>query len=86
MVEGGEDLGFTLEALHALFVASEGLREDLDRHLALQLRVARPVDLAHPPRAQKRDELIGTEPLSGRQGHDGLSGVSDGLWHSVPGP
>ena len=46
-------------------------REDLDRDVAVQLRVARAVDLAHPARAERREDLVGTETCSGGERHRG---------------
>ena len=37
----------------------DGRRKHLDRHLAAQPRVARPVDLAHAARAERREDLVG---------------------------
>ena len=42
--------------------------QHLDRHVALEPRVPRPVDLAHPARAERRDDLVGTEASSRRRG------------------
>jgi hypothetical protein len=47
MIEGGENLGFALEAGEALRVGGHGLRENLDSDLAAELRVLRTVDLTH---------------------------------------
>ena len=44
-------------------------RQDLDRHRAVEPRVARPVDLAHPARAERRDDLVGAQAFPGREGH-----------------
>ena len=68
MVERGEDAGLPLEALHSLFIAGEGFGQDLDGHLALQLRIVRAVHLTHPARAQGREQLVGPHPGSGKAG------------------
>ncbi len=47
MVEGGEDLGLTLETAHPVGIESELIGKDLDRDLALELRVASAIDLPH---------------------------------------
>ena len=41
------DFGFALEAGEPVGVGGERRRQDLDRDLALQLRVGRAIDLAH---------------------------------------
>ena len=48
----GEDLGLAFESREPLGIARERLGQDLDRDLALQLRVGRAVDDAHPPGAE----------------------------------
>ena len=45
------------------------LREDLDGDVAVELRVARAVDLAHAARAERREDLVGTETGSGDESH-----------------
>lgn len=42
-------------------VTGKQRRQDLDRNLAVQPLVARPVDLAHAPGANRRDDLIGAK-------------------------
>jgi hypothetical protein len=41
------------------WVCGERLRQDLDRHFALERGVPRPVHLAHPARAKRREDLVG---------------------------
>ena len=48
MIQRGEDLGFALEARQPIGVVRERFGQDLDRDVAIQLRVARAIDLAHP--------------------------------------
>jgi len=70
-VEEGEDVrvgecggcaGFLLEALHALGVARHLRAQQLDRDLAAEPGVAGTVDLPHPARAERRDDLIRPQP------------------------
>ena len=61
--------GLALEPRQGIRIRRERLRQHLDRHLALQLRIPRPVHLSHPARAQRRDDLVGPEARSGRQRH-----------------
>ena len=62
-------LRLALEALAELRVDGEMRRQHLDRDRALEPRVARPVDLAHPARADRRDDLVGAEPSAGTERH-----------------
>jgi len=47
VVEGGEDLGFALEAGEALWIGGHRFGQHLDRDLSAQLRVVGKVDLTH---------------------------------------
>ncbi len=51
MIQCGDGARLTLEALARLGVVGEARGQDLDRHRAIESRVARFVDLAHPARA-----------------------------------
>ena len=50
--------GLTLEALDELRVEGQGERQDLDRHLALEVAVAGPVDHRHSAPPQLLDDLV----------------------------
>ena len=58
MIERREDLRFALEAGETIGIVGEDVRKDLDRDVALQLRVARAIDLAHAARAERSDDLV----------------------------
>jgi hypothetical protein len=62
MVEGGDALRLALEARAELGVAGELLREDLQRHVAVESGIAGFEDLAHSPRPQLARDLVGAEP------------------------
>ncbi len=64
MIERREDLRFPAEACEAIGIVGNGRQQDLDRDLAIQLRVAGSVDLAHPARADPRLDLIRADPLA----------------------
>ncbi len=81
-VVDGEDVGVVqrgggarllFEALSSPVVPGHRRGEHLDRDLAAELGVLRPVHLTHPARAQRRDDLVGSEAATrrGRQG-DGI--------------
>ena len=57
VVERREELRFAVEARQPLRVGGEGLGQDLERDVAAELRVARPVDLTHAPRADEATTL-----------------------------
>ena len=69
VLELGEDLRLALEAREAVGVRGERLGEDLDRDLALQLRVGRAVDDPHPALAERGGDLVGTEAGAGSERH-----------------
>lgn len=57
MVELSEKLSFALEAREAFLVLRELLRQDLDRDLALQLRVGGAIHLTHAAFTQLGGDL-----------------------------
>ena len=59
-----------LEAAEPLGIGGERRREHLDRDLALEPRVARAIDLAHPPRPDRRKDLVRTPLLSDIEGQE----------------
>ena len=71
VLELGEDLRLALEPREAFGVLGEGLGQDLDRDLALQLRVGRAVDDTHPALAERGGDLVGSEAGAGDEAHDG---------------
>ncbi|MEE8138790.1 MAG: hypothetical protein V3T81_07985 [Thermoanaerobaculia bacterium] len=58
MVQGGQELGFPLEASQSLGVLRQPLRQGLDRHLPVEPRVPGPVDHAHPPCPDLLEDLV----------------------------
>ncbi len=58
MIQRGQHLRFAFEAGHVLLVVGERRGQHFDRDVAIQLRIARAVDLAHPARAEGRDDLV----------------------------
>ena len=72
VVERRGGFGFLKESLATRLVRHAVVREDLDRDLAPQPRVARAIDLAHATRAKQREDFIRAEMRPGGQGHCGL--------------
>jgi hypothetical protein len=58
MVQAGQQLGFTFEALQPFLVGGQGLRQDLDRDLSIEGRVQRPPDHTHPTLADLLDDAV----------------------------
>ena len=65
MRERGDRLRLPLEAPRNSGVGGERRRQNLDRDVAIEPRVARPVDFAHPARAERRHDLVRAEPCAG---------------------
>ncbi len=61
MVEGRHRARFFLEASDAIGLGGHLLGQDLERHVAVQPRVARPVDVAHPAGAQPSADRVYAE-------------------------
>src|SRR3989442_6299022 len=69
MVEARERERFAAEALARLAVLTRRGRQHLDRDLAVQPRVAGAIDLAHSPRTERGDDLVGAEAGAGEEPH-----------------
>ena len=64
MVQGSEGVSLALETPEPVRIAREDFREDFDRDIAMQLRVARAIDLAHSAFAQLRQDAVRAKGLS----------------------
>ena len=69
MVDRGEGFRLEFEASKPLGVARKDLGEDFDGDIAIQARIARPIDLAHPAHAKRRHDLIRAKPSARCQRH-----------------
>jgi hypothetical protein len=69
VVEGGDGLRLALEALQAVGVGGHLRRKDLQRHLAVELRVLGQEDGSHAALADLALDAIVREALSGLKGH-----------------
>ncbi len=78
VAESRDRLGLALEALKALRVLGQVAGEHLDRDRTVEPRVLGAVHLAHPPRAERRFDLVGPEALTGLQAHRRPSPVPAG--------
>ncbi len=72
MVETGKDLRLPREPGEPLWVSREGVGEDLQRDLPVELRVGGLPDLPHPALAQEGGDVVVAEAGAGGQGHVGL--------------
>src|SRR6185436_2853160 len=74
MVQRREQLRFPLKARQAVRVAGDFRQQHFDRHVAIELRVAGAVDLAHTACPEQRLNLIPAEPRSNTQRHGMVEG------------
>src|SRR5438105_3539784 len=70
MIQRGDRVGFALEALAMLGVHRQIWREHFDGDVAVQARIARAIDFAHPARAERREDFVWAEARAGGQRHD----------------
>ena len=69
MREGGDGFGLALEARERGGVRREALGKDFDRDVAVELRVARAVDLSHASGAERPEHLVAADFRPRGQGH-----------------
>jgi hypothetical protein len=65
MIQTAGGARFAAEARQLLAVGSAA--QDLERDIAPQARIRRPVDLTHPARAEQLDDLVRSQLIAGRQ-------------------
>ena len=68
MVELGDRAGFAIEAVAELRISGEGVREDLDRHRAIETCVAGFVHFAHAAGAESGEDFVRAEAGAGSEG------------------
>ena len=68
MIQRGEDFRFALKARQPVRISRQRRRQDLDRDLALQLRVRRPIHLAHAAFADLGGDFVDAEAGAGSEG------------------
>ena len=59
MADGAEDARFVFETEKAVGVRGQRFRQDLDGHGAIQAGVAREINFAHAPGAERRENFVG---------------------------
>jgi hypothetical protein len=68
MIQAGDGFGLALETLPACRIVGEMRRKNLDGNSAVQARIPRLIDFAHPARAERRDNFVGAELRARGQG------------------
>ena len=71
MVEAARRLGLLLEPAKPIGSGGEAGGQHFDGDVAFQARVTRPIDLAHPPRAERGEDLVGAQTRAGWKRHGG---------------
>ena len=69
MRQRGDRLGLALEARERRRIGGQVRGQDLDRDLAVECLVARAIDLAHPSRAERGDDLVLSERCAAGECH-----------------
>ncbi len=67
MVQRREHLRLATESGQTIAIVGDRRQQHLDRDVAIQLRVARAVDLAHAARAKGGEDLVGAEARAADQ-------------------
>ena len=70
MIEGGQRFRFALKAREPAGIGRERRWQDLDRDLALEARVGRPIHLPHPAFPDRRRDVVDAEARAGSQGQN----------------
>ena len=78
MIQRRERLRFAREPREAIGIVREGVGQDLDRDVAIQLRVARAIHLAHAAVADRRGDFVDAETGAGSEGQ-GLRDYTGGI-------
>jgi hypothetical protein len=69
MVERRQELGLPPEAADPFGIVHDVVRKHLDGHIPLEPGVARTVDLAHAPRAERRDDFVDPQAPADVEAH-----------------
>src|SRR5262249_6992415 len=69
MIESRGRAGLLFEALQTRGVRGHFRRQDLDRNFPRQAHVTSPVNLPHAPRAERSEDLVGTESSADGERH-----------------
>jgi len=83
MIERRQGLRLVLETRQVAGVGGERLGQNLERHFAVQLGVARAVHLSHSSRAERGDDLVGADSGSRWQRHGSWASIHRAAWGDV---
>ena len=72
-LDAGKNLRLTLEPCKPIRIAGKGFRQDLQRHLPVQLGIGGLIDLSHPTLTNEGGDVVVPESGADGEGH-GLSG------------
>jgi hypothetical protein len=65
MVQRRKDLRLTFEPCQAISIERKRFREDLERHIAIELRVSRAIHFSHSARADRADDFVRPQSAAG---------------------
>jgi len=66
MIQSRENVSFARESSQPIRIGSEGLRQHLDRDIAIELHIGRAIHLAHPAATDDALDLVMPELVAGR--------------------
>lgn len=69
MIERREDSRFALKSGEPFGIAGELIGQDLDRYVAIELRITCSIDFAHAAAPERSEDLIGPESHAGGERH-----------------
>ena len=69
VIQRRQRLRLAREPRQPIGIAGEGVRQDFERDVAIELRIARAVHLAHPAGAQQRENFERPKERAGRKAH-----------------
>ena len=70
MVQRGERLRLAGEPRESIRIVRERVRDDFERHVTIQFRVASPIHLAHAPFADLGSDFVDAEPGAGSESQE----------------
>ena len=75
MVQRRKNLGLSVETGKPLRISRDEVRQNFERHVTIELRVPRAIDLAHTARAEGGEDLVWAKARAGLEGHGDLTGL-----------
>ena len=64
VIDGGKGPGLLLESSEGFAIGRHLVRQNLESDLAVEMRVLRPIDLAHPTLAEEIQDLVVAQSLA----------------------